>query len=45
MAYHFVQGQVTECALQLAAIDQEGAVIDQALLNKCPYRVYVPCLP
>jgi predicted MPP superfamily phosphohydrolase len=45
IAYHFVQGHVTECALQLAAIDQEGAVIDQALLNKCPYRVYLPFLP
>jgi hypothetical protein len=45
MAYHFLQGHVTACALQLTAIDQEGVVIDQALLNKCPYQVYVPFLP
>jgi hypothetical protein len=45
VAYHFVQGQVTQCSLQLTAIDEEGNVIDQALLNKCPYRVYLPFLP
>lgn len=43
-AYHFVEVQVFSCALLLTTIDIDGAVIDRALLDRCPYHVYFPIL-
>jgi hypothetical protein len=39
--YHFVKVRVTKCALILTAIDKDGAVIDRAILDKCPYHTYL----
>ncbi len=42
--HHFVQIQVNDCALTITAIDDAGAVIDRAVLEKCPYDLYIPLL-
>jgi len=43
--HHFVTLRVTDCMLFLTAIDKDGLVVDQAVLEKCPNLVYLPFMP